>query len=260
MATGIVSIAAADHGLDAIGVVLAVVAAVALPVLVIATAIVWKRESWNLRDLDTAMALFTYVAACAVLASRFGEHRVAVLVLGGMALQGWLSLSPFVARGMWRARWTGLRDRAHGGWELASVATSGLAIVFVEARILFWALIFWVLALCVYCVMAGLVVWRSVYDPAMRGWNGDGPPDLWILMGGLAIATLAGDHVHRALYPGPLADAVRAVTIVTWVLASLWVISLAFFWIAFALWLATLARFVPPHPRSPRVTVHKPRG
>jgi len=63
-----------------------------------ATAIAWRRESWDLRDVDTAVGLLTYVAACAVLAARFA-------------------------------------------WELASVATSGLAIVFVELRIMFFALV-----------------------------------------------------------------------------------------------------------------------
>jgi hypothetical protein len=125
---------------------------------------------------------------------------------------------------MWRVGWTGLRDRAHGGWELASVATSGLAIVFVEASILFWALIFWFFALCVYDLMTGLVLWRAVHEPAVRR---NVAPDHWILMGGLAIATLAGDHIHGALHPGPFADAVRVVTIVTWILATLWILPLA---------------------------------
>jgi hypothetical protein len=224
MATGIVSIAAADHDLHVISAVLAVVAAIALPVLVVATAKAWRRDSWNLRDLDVAVGLLTYVAACCVLAARFAEHRVVVWVLSGLALQGWLSLAPLLARRMWQQRWTGLRDRAHGAWELASVATSGLAIVFTELRIMFFALAFWVLALCVYAVMTGLVCWRAVHDPATRQ---NVPPDHWILMGGLAIATLAGDHIHGAQYPGPLADAVRVVTIVTWVLATLWIVPLA---------------------------------
>ena len=282
MATGIVSIAAADHDLDVISAVLAAVAAVALPVLVVATARAWRRDSWSLRDLDVSVGLLTYVAACCVLAARFAEHRVVLWVLGGLALQGWLSLAPMVFRGMWKLGWTGLRDRARGAWELASVATSGLVIVFVEARILFLALIFWVLALGVYCAMTALILCRAGYDASTRR---DVPPDHWIVMGGLAIATLAGDHIHHALYPGPIADAVRLVTIVTWALASLWILpltvigwrrvrnwpavfplgmyssatfamaletgwsalrvaSLVFFWIALADWLLTLPRFV----------------
>jgi hypothetical protein len=282
MATGIVSIAAADHDLHVISAVLAVVAAIALPVLVVATALAWRRDAWNFRDLDVAVGLLTYVAACCVLAARFAEHRMVVWVLAGLALQGWLSLAPLLARRMWQQRWTGLRDRAHGAWELASVATSGLAIVFTELRIMFFALAFWVLALCIYAVMTGLVCWRAAHEPATRR---DVPPDHWILMGGLAIATLAGDRIHGALDPGPLAEMVRTVTIVTWVLATLWIpplaylgwrrirdwpavfrlgmysaatfsmsvetgvralatVALVFFWVALAAWLLTLPRFV----------------
>jgi voltage-gated anion channel len=298
MATGIVSVAADDHGVDVVGVPLAVVAILALPFLAYLTAVAWQRDSWRLSDLDTAIGLLTYVAACCVLATRFDSYRVVVLVLGGLALQGWLSLAPFVVRGMWRLGPRGLRDQARGAWELASVASSGLAITSVAAGIVFWALVFWALALVAYLVMTALILLRAAHDPAVRH---DVPPDHWILMGGLAIATLAGVHVHGALHPGPIADAIRLVTIVTWVLASLWIVPLAvvgwrrirgwpavfplgmyssatfavagetrwawmtgvstaFFWLALALWLLTLLRFVHPRPRSPRVTVHEPRA
>ena len=282
MATGIVSIAAADHGVEVVSVPLAVLGVIALPVLAYASAVSWKRDSWSLRDLDTTIGLLTYVAACAVLAGRFGAFEVAVLVFGALALQGWVSLVPAVIRNMWRARWTGLRDQAHGAWVLTSVATSGLAIVSVELGIMFCGLIFWVLGLCAYCVTVGLVGWRAVHEPAVRR---DVPADHWILMGGTAIATLAGDHIHAGLPPGVISDVVRAVTIATWVIATLqlvplacvgwrrirdwpavfplgmysaatfamagetgWTglstVSLVFFWIAFALWLLTLSRLV----------------
>ena len=204
-----------------------------------------------------------------------------------MALQGWLSLAPMVFRGMRKLGWTGLRDRARGAWELASVATSGLAIVFVEARILFLALIFWVLALGVYCAMTAFILWRAGsrrVDPsgrAARPLDRDGWPR----------DRHAGGRSHP---PCVVSRADRRcgalVTIVTWALASLWivplavigwrrirdwpavfplgmyssatfamaletgwsalrVVSLVFFWIALADWLLTLPRFVQPHPR-----------
>lgn len=224
MATGIVSVAAADHGFGFVSIPLALIAAVALPVLAVVVAATWKRESWKLTDLDTAIGLYTYVAACCVVAARFSAHHVVVLVLGGLAVQGWVSLTPFVFRGMWRVRWTGLRDRAHGAWVLLSVATAGLAIVAVAADVLFWAIICWVLALAAYLVVTALVLWRALGDPSLRR---DVPADHWILMGGLAIATLAGVHLHVALLPGPIADAVRFGTVVTWVLATLWIVPLA---------------------------------
>jgi hypothetical protein len=219
MATGIVSLAAADHGFDVVSWPLAALALLGLPVLMYLSAVAWRRDSWSLADLDTAVGLLTYVAACCVLVGRFSWSPAAVWILGPLALGGWASLMPAVLRGLWRLRWTGLRDRAHGGWELASVATSGLAIVFVAGGTLFWGLIFWVLALLLYLAMTALVVWRGV-------WR-DVPPDHWIVMGGSAIATLAGEHVHAALYPGPIADAVRAVNIATWALATAWIVPLA---------------------------------
>ena len=218
MATGIVSIAAADHGLKVISEVLIVIAAVTLPVLMVMVARAWRE--FDMRDPNVTLALFTYIAACAVVGARLADHRIVLWVLAGMALQGWLSLMPLAVRSMWRHRWTGLRDRARGGWELAAVATSGLAIVSAELDVLFWAVVFWVLGICVYLMMTGLVLWRMRHDASSPELV---QPDVWILMGGIAIATLAGDHLHRILISGPIADGVRAVTIGTWVVATVWI-------------------------------------
>lgn len=226
MATGIVSIAAVDHGYRGISDVLIVLAAVALPVFIVAAAIAWRRESWDPTNLDVSLRLYTYIAACAVVGARLAEHRVVLWVLAGMALQGWLSLAPVVSRRMWHDRGAGLRDHAHGGWELASVATSGLAIVCADLRIVFLAMLFWVIAIGVYLVMTGLIVWRAVHDPAAPALV---QPDIWILMGGAAIATLAGDHIDKAGL-----EAVWPVTVVTWFVATVWIPPLIY---------ATLQRF-----------------
>lgn len=273
MATGIVSIAALDHGFDVVSDVLIVAAAIALPVLIVAAAAAWRRESWVVTDLDVALRLCTYIAACAVVGARLAEHRIVLWVLAAMALQGWLSLAPVVARRMWRDR-RGLRERARGGWELASVATSGLAIVMADLEIVFLAVLFWAIAIAVYLVITGLIVRRAVQDSSAPDLV---QPDIWILMGGAAIATLAGDHIHHAGLTG-----VWPVTVVTWVVATAWIpllvlastrfragnwwamvfplgmyssatyatavetgwrwlttVSMAFFWIAFAAWTLT---------------------
>ncbi len=215
MATGIVSIAAVDHGYRAISDVLIVLAAVALPVLIVAAATAWRRESWDITNLDVSLRLCTYIAACAVVGARLAEHRIVLWMLAGMALQGWLSLAPVVARRMWRDRGAALCDRAHGGWELASVATSGVAIVSADLKIVFLAMLFWTIAIGIYLVMTGLIVWRAVHDPAAPELL---QPDIWILMGGAAIATLAGDHIHKAGL-----EAVWPVTVVTWFVATAWI-------------------------------------
>lgn len=222
MATGIVSIAGADHGYRWISLGLVVIAACALPVLVVLCAVSWQRSPLDFGDPDVLLRMFTYVAACAVLGARLAEYRVVLWVLAGLAMQFWLTLAPVVLRQMWRNRSTPLRDRAHGAWELASVATSGLAILSADLRWLFGALLFWVLALVVYVVMTGLILWRTVHEGLDPGGF---EPDGWILMGALAIATLAGDHIHHVW----ASDAVAAITGFTWVSATLWIPVLVYF-------------------------------
>ncbi|WP_235624162.1 tellurite resistance/C4-dicarboxylate transporter family protein [Mycolicibacterium goodii] len=222
MSSGIVSIAAADHGLDVVSVALAVLALVALPVLMYLAAARWS--TFDMGDIDTVMALYTYVAACSVLTARFAGYPWSVWVFGPLALSGWLALAPIVVRRMKRLGLTGMRDRARGLWELASVATSGLAVVTLAGGILFWAFVFWVLALCVYVMITSLVAWRAFVEPAVRR---NVPSDHWILMGGAAIATVAGEHIHSTLDPGPIAHAVLVVTVVTLGVATVQLVPLA---------------------------------
>jgi tellurite resistance protein TehA-like permease len=270
MATGMVSVAAADHGYDGVSDVLAVFAVALLAGLTV-LAIVRLRPDFD--DLDVPVQLLTFVAACAVVGT-----RLAWWPLGVVGLLGWLLLLPIALRAMWRNRWTGLRDRARGGWELAGVATSGLAIVAADLGLVAVAIGLLVLGICLYCAMTGLVLRRAVHAPQAPDLFA---PDAWILMGGAAIATLAGDHIHKAGFTD-----IRPVTIVTWVVASAWIpvlaaatvrmrggnwwaavfplgmyssatfatavetgwhplttISLVFFWIALAAWLLTSLRF-----------------
>jgi tellurite resistance protein TehA-like permease len=269
MATGIVSIAAQDHGFDRISDALIVVAVALLAALVVA-ALVRLRPGFD--DLDAPLQLLTFVAACAVVGTRLSWWP-----LGVAGLLGWLVLLPLALRSMWRHRWPGLRDRARGGWELAGVATAGLAIVAADLGFVAAAIGLLALAVCLYCAMTSLVLWRAAHDPTAADLY---QPDVWILMGGAAIATLAGDHIHQAG-----AEQVRPVTVVTWMVASAWIpllvavsgrlqdgnwwaavfplgmyssatfatavetgwhrltaISLAFFWIALAAWLVVARR------------------
>lgn len=84
----------------------------------------------------------------------------------------------------------------------------------------------WLLALGAYVVMTTLIVARAVadrFDPA------GSTPDSWILMGGLAIATLAGVRLHRTAPVPALHDVTLTATVVTWVCAVLWIPMLVYF-------------------------------
>jgi tellurite resistance protein TehA-like permease len=232
MATGILSIAAGKHQYTKISETLGVVASLGLLVLIALVLLTGAFRRWDLKDPDVTLRLFTFVAACAVLDSRLASQRVLVWVLGGVALGSWLVLAVRTARNMSVQPWAALRDRAHGAWELASVGTSGLAIVATQVArhtpehwLLGVAVPIWVAALCGYVLMTWLILWRTVTERQDRGGF---EPDTWILMGGLAIATLAGDNIH-SLAPSWLSGPVRTVTVVTWVAATLWIPPLIYF-------------------------------
>lgn len=232
MATGILSIAAGNHHYGVISQALGVLASLGLLVLVALVIVTRRLARWNFNDPDVTLRLFTFVAACAVLDSRLATQPALVWVLGLAALASWLALVTLSARNMTARGWSVLRDQAHGAWELASVGTSGLAIVASKvARYTpqhWWlgaAVPVWVAALCIYALMTWLILWRTVAERQDR----DGfEPDTWILMGGLAIATLAGDNIHR-LAPAWLCGPVLVVTVMTWVAATLWIPPLIYF-------------------------------
>lgn len=233
MATGILSIAARNHHYSWLSGALGILASLGLLVLVAVVGVGNRRIApWDLRDPDVTLRLFTFVAACAVLDSRLVSHPIVVRILGGIACASWLTLTVLTVLNMAGQRLAALRDRVHGAWELASVGTSGLAIVAAQAaqhtgdRWWLWvAAPIWVTALAIYALMTWLILWRAVVERQDR----DGfEPDTWILMGGVAIATLAGDYIHQ-LATGVLADGVRMVTVVTWALATAWIPPLIYF-------------------------------
>ncbi|HEU0191100.1 MAG TPA: tellurite resistance/C4-dicarboxylate transporter family protein [Mycobacterium sp.] len=235
MATGILSIAARDHHYRWISDTLGGLATVGMAVLVLLVtgmAVSRRTAIWDLRDPDTILRLFSFVAACAVLDSRLTVHPAVVVCLGVVALLSWLTLGALAVRAMAARSWAALRDEAHGAWELGSVGTSGLTIVTAQAarytgddRWLVVAVPIWVLAIGIYALMTWLILWRSA---AERGGSDGFEPDTWILMGGLAIATLAGDTIHQVA-PHWLATSVRVVTLVTWLVATLWIPPLIYF-------------------------------
>lgn len=230
MATGILSIAALDHHYRWLSDTLGVLATIMLVVLTVTT--VWAVRRWDLRDPDVTLRLFTFVAACAVLDSRLVAHPVVVRGLGVLALTAWLALTALTCRNMVSRDLAELRARTHGAWELAGVGTSGLAIIAAQvARHTGdrgWAVIavmVWLLAIAIYAMMTWLILWRTAHERKDReGFE----PDDWILMGALAIASLAG-HTIGGVTADWLAAPVRVVTVVTWLVAGGWIPPLVYF-------------------------------
>lgn len=234
MATGILSIAAHNHRYRWISDTLGVLATTAMVLLIVLVCGVAGRRGaiWDLGAPDVTLRLFSFVAACAVLDSRLSAHPIVASLLCVVAAAAWLLLAVLTVRNMAARSWTALRDQAHGAWELGSVGTSGLVIVTAKlARYsgqqgwLWLAVPVWAAAIGVYGLMTWLLLWRSV---AERRGAGGYQPDSWILMGALAIATLAGDSIY-GVAPGWLAGPVRAVTVLTWVVASGWIPVLVYF-------------------------------
>lgn len=234
MATGIVSVAARQHHYPDIGDALEIVAIamfVALAVgLVVRVAARFESAVHEIQDPDVAFRMFTASAGCAVLGVRFQDSPVALGVLGALAAASWLFLGPLAIRDVLRRPRADLRDHAHGAWLLPSVATCGLAITAVDvgrhgsAGALLWlAAALWLLGLCIYAAVTWLIAWRSVAAPFRPELV---TPDSWILLGGLAIATLASARLLNAArdirFDAWLTDVLHPATLVLWCLATAW--------------------------------------
>ena len=235
MATGIVSVAGYNHGYWRLGIALSILAMVVFAGLGVGF-LLWAtaqraRVMVLTRNPDVALRMFTFVAACAVLDVRWGDHPAAGWLLDGLALAAWLVLVPLAAVDVSSRPKVDLREHAHGAWLLPSVATAGLAATGTDLAIdVRWpalvvlAALAWVLAMVLYLLVTWLIAWRAL---AASLAPDEVTPDSWILMGALAIIALAGDHILAAVHalnaPIGLVAWTRPVTLGAWVLASLWI-------------------------------------
>lgn len=235
MATGIVSVAAADHGYWRLDLALAILAVVTFAVLGLCF-LGWAvtrpaRVVTVTRDPDVALRMFTFVAACAVLGVRWSDHPAVGWLLGGLALAAWLVLAPLAVADVCSRPVAELREQAHGGWLLPSVATAGLATTATDLALdvrapslVVIGAVAWAVGMVLYLAVTWLIAWRALATPVVPD---EVTPDSWILMGALAITALAGDHILAASRtlgaPAGLAAWARPVTLGAWVLASLWI-------------------------------------
>ncbi|MEO9138932.1 MAG: tellurite resistance/C4-dicarboxylate transporter family protein [Jatrophihabitans sp.] len=235
MATGILSVAARDHAYSRIDGLLAALAAIMFVVLclvgLLRVAAAPGAMLGRARDPDIALRLFTFVAACAVMGACFSKHRSVTWALAAIAAAAWLLLVPLAVADVRSRPSAELRDHAHGAWLLGSVATAGLSITAADLVTHTswpgWVVLSGaglVLSLALYVATAWLISWRVL---STRVVALDVTPDTWILMGALAIATLAGvrlrDAVGLQMETSWLSDAMSPAILVLWISASGWI-------------------------------------
>ena len=231
MATGIVSIAAEDQHYPALGLPLGVLAS-AVFTLVTVTAVGLLRRDRSARSLgqpERVLRWFSLTAACAVLAVRWRTYPTPVAyALSGAAAAAWAGLAVAALVTLCSRSITQLREHARGTWLLSSVACQSLAITAADlARrhqmrpLLHLALACWLLGLLSYLALTMLIMARAVTERRLPV-----APDAWILMGALAIATLAATTITaagRAPRPDWTATLTQPVAALLWTLASVWV-------------------------------------
>src|SRR5579875_1633631 len=236
MATGIVSVAAGDHGYSKIYLVLGALATAAFLVLgvgLLARIVAGPHDiAAQARDPDVALRMFTAVAACEVLATRWAGHPDTLELCLVVSACGWLVLAPLSVADVRARPRRELRDHAHGAWLLPSVAASGLAATLASAALVaghwlaYAAVLAWLGGLVIYAVVTWLIIWRALAAPFGPEQI---PPDSWILMGAVAVAALAGSQITSIPgLPGGLATAVRGLTWGCWITASVWLPALLY--------------------------------
>jgi tellurite resistance protein TehA-like permease len=232
MATGIVSIAAQKVGLHVISLVLLSLAILAFLPLAALDVVRARHPLLLLRGARApgiGLPAMGFVAATAVLGTRLA-------LLGGDAARGigaallavgalvWLpalaSVLPGLTRGVVGS--LDLAARARGDWLLGTVSTEGLAVlagtlVSGHHSALHYAAIFlWVLGGLLYLA----VIWLLAVRARRYSLTADEfTPDLWIVMGAVAIFGVAGAISFRGTADSPAG----VLEIVGWGLATAWI-------------------------------------
>ena len=215
MATGIVSVAASQQGLGVLSAVLFALASLAWVMLAIALAAAADRKR------RPTLQSFALVAGTLVVGDRvllYG-HADAALALWIFAVVCWLGLLVRLPR----------LGEPRGSSLLAVVAVEAIAAlaaplaVRVSRGLLIPAFAWWALGLVLYPLVVAAIVRASRRRLRFT-------PDHWVLMGALAITTLAGGQLLLAAHGldrlSAVRPALRTVDLATWCLASGWAVPL----------------------------------
>jgi tellurite resistance protein TehA-like permease len=240
MATGVMAIAAAGAGQDDLADVLRWAAVVMLSLLIglhLTRVLLHRRvTAAELAHPTTAFDAFSIVAALTVTAMALSSVLISGAIIGvwGCAVLIWTVVVAATLGALVRHRRFGLVHFASGRWLLGVVSIESIAVLGVaasidlhNAAISVAAVIAWAAGLVAYPAVALAIVVRL----QRRGWHViDLTPDHWILMGALAICTLATANVVSSatgMFAGGERSVLAAVTWATWACASAFYVVLA---------------------------------
>jgi voltage-gated anion channel len=237
MATGIVAVAARDDHHPAVALVLTVAAGAGLVALLawaaVARGMIGRAVAGGANPMERTCGLFGFVAAADVVAAQFDPPTSGLVAACGVAaLAAWVVLLPRLAGTVRTSGRATLFAGARGSWLLVAVATQSLALVAARLSavgpgaeaLVVASVVWWVAGVLAYLVTVALVVRRLVrarLSPALL------TPDMWVLMGAVAIAVVAGGSTADALRRVPGFAGLTAVSypalLGCWLVATAWI-------------------------------------
>jgi tellurite resistance protein TehA-like permease len=258
MATGILSVALHQRGLDVAAKGLFGLNVVAWLVLWLLTALRLRRHPHrfvaDLIDHQRAPGFFTMVASTAVLGCQWvllaGSFRSAML-LWSLSLALWVGLTYTIFTAFTIKEEKPTLDRGiNGGWLLAVVATQSLAVLSAliaahfaqpwRLELNFFALSMWLWGGMLYIWMMSLIFYRYTF---FRFAPSDLAPPYWINMGAMAISTLAGSLLIVNSPDAPFLQALlpflKGFTVLYWATGTWWIPML----VVLAVWRYVYKRF-----------------
>ena len=210
MAAGILSVDADTLQQPLVSDVLLMLAAVAFVVIaarnILGTMRAGVRPTWGTRDAGPAIVLFTWTAACGVLAQRLAGENLAAAVFSALSVAGFAAAVAVAVRAVRASGFEGLGREVRGSWLLAVVACQSVAILAAATSRAFAAAM-WIGGLVLYGVLIALMIRRVVIRNFSRKHF---TPDYWITMGALAISTVAATKVD------PASDLVLWISAIAW--------------------------------------------
>ncbi len=261
MATGIVSIASDQVGMNPLARLLFLVN-IPLYAILIALSLTRVirypgRMGRELTSHRLGPAFLTTVAATCILGSQAASlagNTAAGFFLWVFAGCLWFGLIyTFFTAAIVRPAKSPLEEGLHGGWLITVVSTQSLAVLGLlaapgEEVYLFFSLAFYLLGCALYLTLIALIFYRLLFFTVTPQ---DFTPPYWINMGAIAVSTLAGSLLIQKAAARPLLTEIlpflRGFTLFFWVAGTWWIPILVILEIWRHLWKRYPVRYDPEY-------------